>query len=152
VRTRALALLTALALAISIAGCGGGDSGPRLTLTDGECTYDGDETVPSTGTLEIEIVNESTKLGAFEIASIGEGGTFAGVEEYVASEQERIESGRVVRGPPAYLTNLARAQVSPGDSGTLVATVNAGEHVLWCAQEHPPTALFLITPALQVSE
>jgi hypothetical protein len=147
---RAAVLLVALAALGG--GCAGDDSAPRLTLTNNACTYDGDGTVPSTETLEVELVNESTKLGAFEIARIGEGGTFADVEEYVSEEQERIESGEVIRGPPAYLTNLARSQVDPGATGMLVATVSAGEHVLWCAQEHPPTALFLIAPALQVSD
>jgi len=148
---RVLVVLLAVTATVPV-GCGAGDSGPRLTLTDEGCTYHGAETVPSTETFEIEVVNSSPKLGAFEIASIGEGGTFADVAKYVESEQQLLEAGEGIQGPPAYLTNLARTQVDPGGSGMLVATLSAGDHVLWCAQDHPPTALYLITPALHVSE
>jgi hypothetical protein len=75
-----------LAAVVVLPGCGSA-SGPRLTLSDDACTYDGDLTASATETLEIELVNASAKLGALEIARIDEGGTFADVEEYVAPEQ-----------------------------------------------------------------
>ena len=145
----ALAVVVATAL---LAACGGGDSGrTRLTLTDDGCTYEGDESPSAMQTFEAELKNKSSKLGAFEIAKIGPGGTFATVKAYVEAERQRLENGRQFLGPPAYMTLGARAVVPSGESGTLVSTITAGEWVLWCAHDHPPTALFLITPSLQVS-
>lgn len=147
-----IVILATCATTVLLAACGGGDAGSaRLTLTDDDCTYEGDETPPATQTFEAEVENQSSKLGAFEIARIDVGGTFADVEAYVEGERQRLEDGLEIVGPPAYLTLGARAQVNAGESGTLVSTVASGEWVLWCAHEHPPTALFLITPPLKVS-
>ena len=140
-------------MAALLAGCGGaGAASARLTLTNNDCTYDGDETPPATQTFEVEFVNQSSKLGAFEIARIDAGGAFADVEAYVESERQRLEEGPEIIGPPAYLIPGARAQGLAGECGTLVSTVTSGEWVLWCAHDHPPTALFLITPPLEISD
>jgi hypothetical protein len=166
-----LVALVALGLvAVAAAGCSGDDETPpeatpaesgttatfptepfahRLRLTDTECTYEGDTTFSSTDTFEAEVVNESSKLGAFEIAKLDEGHTFAEVEAYVASERQRIAKGEFT-GPPIWMTLGERAQLEPGETGMLVSTVTPGTWVLWCAQEHPPTALFLL-PALELT-
>jgi hypothetical protein len=151
--TRTIVTLATFVTTLLLAACGGGDAGSaRLTLTDDECTYEGDESPAATQTFEAELENQSSKLGAFEIARIDAGGTFADVEAYVEAERQRLEDGLEILGPPAYLTLGARAEVPAGESGMLVSTVTSGEWVLWCAQEHPPTALFLVTPPLEVSE
>jgi hypothetical protein len=73
--------VVAIAGVAFLASCGGDDPGsPRLTLTDTGCTYEGSETYSSTATFEAEIVNDSSELGAFEIARIDPGHTFAEVE------------------------------------------------------------------------
>ena len=149
---RSTVTLATLLTTLLLSACGGGDSGiSGITLTDDTCTYEGDQTAPETQTFEAELANMSSKLGTFEIARIDEGGTFADVEAYVEMERQRLEDGLEIAGPPAFLTQGARAEVPAGETGMLVATVTQGEYVLWCAQEHPPTAVFLITPALGVT-
>jgi hypothetical protein len=150
---RPIVTIAAFVATVLLTACGGGDGGGnRLTLTDDSCTYEGDDAPSATQTFEAALDNQSSKLGAFEIARIESGGTFADVEAYVDMERQRLEQGLQIAGPPTYLTLGARAQVSAGESGTLVATVTQGAYVLWCAQEHPPTALFLIAPSLEVSD
>jgi hypothetical protein len=169
-----LSLVALLALglfAVTVAGCGGGDETPpeatpaepataatpasepgahRLTLTDTECAYEGATTFSSTETFEAEVVNESPKLGGFEIAKLDEGHTFAEVEAYVESERERVAQGLEIVGPPIWMTRGERAQLEPGQTGMLVSTVTPGTWVLWCLQEHPPTAFFVM-PVLELT-
>lgn len=151
--TRAIVTLVAIVTTVLLAACGGGDAGSAsLTLTDDDCTYEGNESPPATQTFSAELENQSSKLGAFEIARIDAGGTFADVEAYVESERRRLAESFEIVGPPAFLTLMTRAAVPPSDGGMLVATLRPGEYVLWCAHEHPPTAVFLVTPPLEVSE
>ena len=64
----AVVVLAATAVAVS---CGGGGSGAnQLTLTDDSCAYKGDQTPSATETFETDVVNQGSKLGAFEIAKI----------------------------------------------------------------------------------
>jgi hypothetical protein len=147
-------VLAASATIVLLAACGGGDgsSEMRLTLTDDDCTYQGDKTPPATQTFEAELENQSSKLGAFEIARIDAGHSFAEVEAYVKEQKRRLEEGLEIVRPPAYMTLGARAVVPSGESGMLVSTVTSGQWVLWCAHDDPPTAVFLITRSLEVSE
>ena len=148
-RARRVVVLAATAVAVS---CGGGGSGAnRLTLTDDSCSYEGDQTPSAIETFEAEVVNESSKLGAFEIAKIDPGHTFDEVKAYVKSQQQRIADGLAFVPPPIWMTLGERAQIESGETGKLVSTVTTGTWVLWCAQEHPPTKLFLIEPALDIS-
>ena len=74
---RAIALV-ALATTLLLAGWGGEDGvGNRLTLTDDTCTYEGETSPSALETFEADLENQSSKLGAFEIARIEIGGTFA---------------------------------------------------------------------------
>jgi hypothetical protein len=147
----ATTLLTAILLVLTACGGGGGGDGSRLVLTDDTCTYEGDATPPASETFEAELENRSSKLGAFEIAKLDPGIAFSEVEAYVESERERLADGLQIAGPPSYMTLGARAQVPAGEKGMLVSAVTPGTWVLWCAQEHPPTALFLISPALGIA-
>jgi hypothetical protein len=150
-RTCVAALIASVGVAF-LASCGDDEPGaPRLTPTDTDCTYEGGDTYSSTETFDAEIVNESSKLGAFEIARIDPGHTLAEVEAYVESERQRLADGLEIAGPPAFMTLGARAQAASGETGTLVSTVTPGTWTLWCAQNHPPAALFLITPPLAIS-
>ena len=146
VRTGIAGLL--LAGSLLVAGCSGDDEiepgAHRLTLTDTDCTYEGATTFSSTETFEAEVVNESAKLGAFEIAKLDEGHTFAEVEAYVESARQRVSNGLRFVPPPIWMTLGERAQLEPGQTGSLVSTVTPGTWVLWCAQEHPPSAFFLM--------
>ena len=157
-----LMLLAVGLLAATAAGCSGDETSPeetatpasepvthRLMLTDTECTYEGDTKFSSAETFEAEVVNESSKLGAFEIAKLDAEHTFAEVEAYIASERQRIAKGEFT-GPPIWMTLGERAELEPGQTGMLVSTVSPGTWVLWCAQEHPPSALFLM-PALELT-
>jgi hypothetical protein len=136
----------------ALPACAGDGDVNHLTLTDAECIYHGEVEVPADRTFEVELENESSRLGAFEIAKLDAGNTFADVGAYVESERQRLEDGLQIAGPPTYLTLGARAQVPAGESGTLVSTVTSGEWILWCAHDHPPTALFLVRPPLEVAE
>ena len=109
----------------------------------------GATTLSSAETFEAEVVNESSRLGAFDIARLDEEHAFAEVEAYVASERKRMAKGEFT-GPPIWMTLGERAQLEPGQMGMLVSAVTPGTWVLWCAQEHPPTALFLM-PALELT-
>ena len=151
--TRTVVTLPTFVTIVLLAACGGSDAGSaRLTLTDDDCTYAGDETPSATQTFSAELENQSSRLGAFELAKIDAGSRFADVEAYVESEQQRLEEDLGIVGAPAFLTLMTRAVVAAGESGMLVADVRPGEYVLWCAHEHPPTAVFLVTPPLEVSE
>jgi hypothetical protein len=129
----------------------GGNGANRLTLTDDSCAFEGNETPSATETFEAEVVNKSSKLGAFEIAKIDPGHTFDEVKSYVKSQQQRIADGLAFVAPPIWMTLGERAQIESGQTGKLVSSVTTGTWVLWCAQEHPPTKLFLIEPALEIS-
>ena len=158
-------VLAATAFAVS---CGGGGNGAnRLTLTDDSCAYEGDKTPSALETFEAEVVNKSSTLGAFEIAKIDPGHTFDEVKSYVESAQQRIADGRAFVPPPIWMTLGERAQIKSGDTGMLATTVTTGTWVLWCLQEQvpqlrldsdhwkrtaPPTKLYLIEPALEVSD
>ena len=145
----AVVVLAATAVAVS---CGGGGSGAnQLTLTDDSCAYKGDQTPSATETFETDVVNQGSKLGAFEIAKIDPGHTFGEVKSYVRSQQQRIADGLAFVPPPIWMTLGERAQIESGQTGKLVSTVSTGTWVLWCAQEHPPTKLFSIEPALDIS-
>ena len=117
-------MLAATAFAVS---CGGGGNGTnRLTLTDDSCNYEGDQTPSASETFEAEVVNKSSKLGAFEIAKIDPGHTFDEVESYVESQQQRIADGLAFVPPPIYMTLGERAQIESGETGMLVSTVTTG--------------------------
>lgn len=124
----------------------------RIVLTDDGCTYEGDTTL-AVGPFSAEWENQTSKLGAFELARIDPGKTFTDVEIYVASEQKRLDQGQEILGPPTWFDQVVRGGGQAGESGTLLsgAPLTAGEYVLWCASEHPPSALYLVT-SLEVSE
>jgi hypothetical protein len=160
-----IAVLAATTFAVA---CGGGGNGAnRLTLTDDSCAYEGDETPSAAETFEAEVVNESSKLGAFEIVKIDPGHTFAEVRSYVESERQRIADGLAYLPPPSGMGLVNRAEIRSGDTRMLATMVTTGMWVLWCLQEQvpqlrldsehwkrtaPPTKLFLIEPALEVSD
>ena len=98
-------VLAATAVAVS---CGGGGSGTnQLTLTDDSCSFKGDQTPSATKTYEADVVNQSSKLGAFEIAKIDPGHTFDEVKAYVES-QAAANRRRPRLRPSAHLDDARR--------------------------------------------
>ena len=124
----------------------------RLVLTAEGCTYEGDTTL-AVGPFSAEWQNQTSKLGAFELAKIDPGKTFADVEAYVESEQERLDQDLEILGPPTWFDQVVGGGGEAGESGMLLSgsPLTAGEYVLWCASEHPPTALYLVT-SLEVTD
>lgn len=153
VGTRAMAAISVVLAAVSLAGCGGDDSGstPGLALTDLACTYTGDSTLTA-GTFSVEAVNESSKDGVFGIYAIAAGTQFADVQAFVDTEQQKLEQGAAPRPLPAYLTLVTRVIVARQDKGTLTSDLAPGQFALVCYQDDPPTAIYLVKPQLEVSE
>ena len=149
-RTRVIAAFSVALVAVSLAGCGGNDSGAGITLTDLACTYTGDNTPPA-GAYSVAAVNDSSKQGVFALYGIAGGTEFADVQAFVDTEQQRLEQGQAPRPLPSYLTLVKRVIVSRQDKGSLTADLSAGEFALVCYQDDPPTAIYLVKPQLEVS-
>ena len=151
--TRVAVTVAALVTSVLLVGCGGDDAGSNdmlLTLTDLDCTYEGDET-PQAGTFSVELVNDSSTPGIFELYTIAAGSEFSDVQAYVDQEQQRIEQGAEPLGPPDSLSLVTREDVATGDSGTLSSDLTGGTYALICQHDQPPTALSLVKPPLEVS-
>lgn len=149
---RVAVTVAALVTSVLLAGCGGdaGSNDMLLTLTDLDCTYEGDET-PQAGTFSVEIVNDSSTPGIFELYTIAAGSEFSDVQAYVDQEQQRIEQGAEPLGPPDFLSLVTREDVATGDGGTLSSDLIGGTYALICQHDQPPTAVSLVKPPLEVS-
>ncbi len=137
---------------LPLVGCGGdaGNSDMLLTLTDLDCTYEGDET-PQAGTFSVELVNDSSTPGNFALYTIAAGSEFSDVQAYVEQERQRIAQGAEPLGPPDFLSLVTREDVATGDRGTLSSDLIAGTYALICQHDQPPTAVSLVKPPLEVS-
>jgi hypothetical protein len=137
---------------VLLAACGGGDASSemRATLTDDDCTYEGDGT-PATGAFTVEVENQSSKDAAFALARIVAGATIDDLEAYLEEVQQRLQQGKGLLPPPAFYSQVVRVGVATGTSSRLPADVAAGTYALTCFIDDPPTAIYLATP-LEVSE
>ena len=149
---RVAVTVLALVTSVLLVGCGGdaGSNDMLLTLTDLDCTYEGDET-PQAGTFSVKLVNESSTPGIFELYAIAAGSEFSDVQAYVDQEQQRIEQGAEPLGPPNFLSLVTREDVATGDSRTLSSDLIGGTYALICQHDQPPTAISLVRPPLKVS-
>ena len=149
---RVAVTFAALVTSLLLVGCGGDaeSNDMLLTLTDLDCTYEGDES-PQAGTFSVELVNDSSTPGIFELYTIAAGSEFSDVQAYVDQEQQRIEQGAEPLGLPDFLSLVTREDVATGDSGTLTSDVTAGTYALMCTHDQPPTAVYLVKPPLEVS-
>lgn len=149
---RAAVILAAFVTAVLLAACGGSDASSemRLTLTDEDCTYEGDETLAA-GAFTVEVENKSSKDGAFSLAGLTAGSTTDDFAAYVEKVQQQLQQGKRLLDPPAFYSQVVRVGVASGASSRLPADVAAGTYVLTCFIEDPPTSVYLGTP-LEVSE
>ena len=91
---RVAVTVAALVTSVLLVGCGGDDAGSNdmlLTLTDVDCTYEGDET-PQAGTFSVELVNDSSTPGIFSLYTIAAGTEFSDVQGWL--DRSNSESGR----------------------------------------------------------
>jgi hypothetical protein len=86
--------LVAFAMAGVVAGCGGGgdETGEvmRATFTGDGCRYQGD-TTPASGLFTIEVRNESSERGHFELMELPAGTTLDDVEDWLEEARQRHE-------------------------------------------------------------
>lgn len=132
-----------------VAACSGGDDvSPRVTLTAGECTYEGDETPSSWETFEAEARNQSSAGGTFGVWRLDEGRTFADAE----AEARRLKNERPRPGLFDVIRTVTAVDVPPGESGNLAAVVSPGTYVAWCAVhgELRWSDFLLATPPIEV--
>ena len=72
---RAVVALVTLTAVMPLASCGGGGGNSlRATLTDDDCTYEGD-TSPDTGRFTIDLENKTKFFGKFALARLSDGKT-----------------------------------------------------------------------------
>ena len=142
------ALVVLLASAALAACATPAATGPAtVTLTDDGCGRSGPETL-STGSITLEVRNESGGLGNFEMLRLD--GSFVELVAYVAEEQARIAAGQPPLGTPATVTEVGRLLLNPIGTGVLEATLTAGTYAIVCAQliasEDVVLNLFLVGP------
>lgn len=128
----------------------GGGQAVRLTLTESDCVYAGDETVTS-GWFKAEVENRSSTFGAFALGRIAEGSTIADLEAYINQEQARWDAMQELRGPPAFYMQVVRVGVAAGESSKLPADVPAGTYALTCFNDDLPTWRGYVATQLDVT-
>jgi len=137
--TRVLALALAAAV-LALTACAG-DEATRVTLTDGECAYEGPGSVEA-GSVVLEIENQRDEPGVFELVRIDPSSPPDALEAYVAAEQERIDGGGTRQGLPGFATVVVpQLEVEPGELSVLTAGLTAGEYAVLCSSGTPPTSI-----------
>ena len=147
---RVVVTLSAFVTLVLSAACSGGDTGGegagtagapgemRLTLTDDDCTYEGDET-PAARTFRVEVENKTVYFGAFALAAIAEGSTIDDLDPFLSKAQRQFERSGTLPDPPAFYSQVIRSGVDAGASSFLPADVPAGTYALMCFVDDPPT-------------
>lgn len=137
--TRVAVGLAASATIVLLSACGGGSAAHDMSavLTDGGCTYQGDEE-PGAGALTVAVENQSSVYGAFALAGIAEGATIDDLKKSMNDERRRHQQGGQLRGPPAFYSQVVRVGVAAGMSSQLPADLKAGRYALMCFNDDPP--------------
>jgi pyrimidine-specific ribonucleoside hydrolase len=107
-----------------------------IAIGDDGCTYVGPTDLP-TGLVAVEIDSTTTATWSPLVLSIGEGHTFAEVEDVVASFEPTDE-------PPSWVGFVAGAPGPPGETTLVPWQLEAGSYGLIC-QNDDPWALQAIT-------
>ena len=140
-------VVIALLPACSDDGDDGGETAStemRLTITDEGCTYEGDET-PTGPTFTLNTENQGSRFVNYGLSRIP--------ERYVDVERERLDEGEAsFFRMPSYFGFVAGGGIGAGLSGSaLIENVTAGVYALWCANEQPPTTIY-VTALLDATE
>ncbi len=142
-------VLVAAMVLLVVAACGGGDDPMTVTLTSGDCTYSGPESVAA-GPVSIAVVNETGNLAVFDFHRINETHTYADLASHIDEEQARMDAGTDTVGPPPYTTIIDAVLFLPtdedrsaaeadgltvflvGEEGSLDTTLTAGIYAVVC--------------------
>lgn len=160
--------LAAFVTTVLLAACSGGDAGGegastegagsqdagsemRLTLTDDDCTYEGDET-PAVGMFTFEVENQTVYFGAFALAAIAEGSTIDDLEPFLEKARQQFQRSGTLPDPPAFYSQVVRSGVASGTSSLLPADVPAGTYALMCFIDDLPTWRVYVATQLDVTE
>ena len=150
--TRVAVTLAALCTVL-LAACGGGDdSGMRATLTDDDCTYEGN-TTPTAGVLTIEVENQTEFSGAFGLVSLAEGSTVDDLQQALDQYPRQFEKDGTLPEPPDFYQLVAKSRVDAGATWQLYADEPAGTYALVCfVDDDLPTEQIHIAKQLDVAE
>jgi len=146
-RARAIGLLAVL-MSCVVGACGGGlDAGMLATLTDDQCTYEGDQT-PNAEMFTIKVKNGTKYFGAFALAALSGGKTIDDLEPWLKhARQQFAQSGTLPTLPPFY-EQVVRTGIEAGTTGNLPADVKPGRYALMCFVDDLPT--WRVYPAAQL--
>jgi hypothetical protein len=125
----ALAVATVLPV-----GCGGEDgSKMHATLTDDDCTYEGN-TTHAAGMFSIEIENQTADSGSFGYARLGDGFVFEDIEPLLDERVQLEAQGETPRDHlPPWLRGVLRSAIVDGGASTfLPVDVTPGTYALVC--------------------
>jgi len=126
-------------------------SAMRLTLTDDDCTYEGDDTLTS-GAFTAEVENQTGYFGAFALAAIAEGSTIDDLEPFLEKARQQFQQSGTLPDPPAFYEQVVRVGVDAGASSLLPADLPAGTYALMCFIDDLPTWRVYLAAQLDVTE
>ena len=126
-----------LAVLIIAASCGGGgDSAPRVTLTDKSCTYSGART-HEPGVFDIEAENTTSHLASFGVYELAPGFSIKDVRGFfqrVMVAHDRGDNDVKPPTPADFRRNEAWSHADPGAPTLLPDHATAGRYVIVCRE------------------
>ena len=130
--TRVAVTLASLCTVL-LAACGGGDdSGMRATLTDDDCTYEGN-TTHAAGMFSIEIENLTQDSGNFGLVGLGDGFVFKDIEPLLNKWVHLETQGKTPRDLPPWFRMVWNSAIVDGGASTfLPVDVPPGTYALAC--------------------
>ena len=149
-------------------GCGGaGSDTMRATLTDDDCTYEGD-TTPAPGMFDIEVENKTSHFAAFNIWTLAPGASVEDVRQAYAKVWAAVKQGKTpeagslddLHAKPDL--NVAFSQTDPEATSALPMNTSSGRFVIVCyvessidtrtssSQGPPPAAIHVVPTELTV--
>lgn len=122
----------------------------RLVLTDVGCTYEGEETT-SPGALTVDVENQTSLHGSFTLVELAARATIDDLEAHIEAEEQRLQEGKELLGPPAFYSQVVEVSVDAGANSDLPADVPAGTYVLTCFVDDMPTWRAYVAGQLEVT-